>query len=103
MLHLKRPKLFPVLDQLVAQILGAPVSLDASAKVKAQAATNLVIHLRRQGRNNIQALHKIQAQLADDGFERSLVRILDAALWLSHPAAGIGGTKRIFTCGLTEG
>ena len=30
--------------------------------------------------------------------ERSLVRILDAILWLAHPAAGNTGAKRVLAC-----
>lgn len=32
-----------------------------------------------------------------EGYQRSLVRILDAVLWLSHPAAGGPGSRRRFT------
>jgi hypothetical protein len=102
MLHLKRPRLFPVLDQLVAEMVGARISPDAPSDLRAQQATRLVLHLREQGRNNVRVLRGIQAMLAGEKIERSLVRILDAILWLSHPAAGIGGTRRIFECRLAH-
>lgn len=98
MLHLKRPRLFPILDQLVAEMLGMRISPDAPAEVRARQAARLIVHLRAQGRNNIRPLREIQAELAGQAFERSLVRILDAILWLSHPAASIAGVRRIFEC-----
>ncbi len=78
-LHVKRPGLFPVLDSLVLQQLGATESVAPVAIVK---------HLRVEGRRNLDALRAIQAALRP-AHERSLVRILDALLWSSHPAAGI--------------
>jgi hypothetical protein len=102
LLHLKRPRLFPVLDALVAQLLGQP-NVPEDPDIRADQAVRLVLHLRREGRRNRTALQAIQTQLAVDGYERSLVRILDAALWLSHPAAGGPAATRRFTVELMPG
>lgn len=85
-LHLKRPRLFPVLDSLVVDLIGGLAYLQRPAK--------LLLHLREQGRANLTALTAIQAELAaqEQPLERSLVRILDALLWSSHPTAGIAAT-----------
>jgi len=95
MLHLKRPRLFPVIDQLVAQMLGAQIS---EADVRARQAARLVLHLRGQGRNNIDPLRRIQRRLAGQKVERSLVRILDASLWSSHPAVSFHSVHRVLAC-----
>ena len=85
-LHLKRPRLFPVLDSLVIDLIGGLANVAHPAQ--------LLLHLRQQGRANLETLLAIQAELAarDQPLERSLVRILDALLWSSHPAAGIAAT-----------
>lgn len=85
-LHLKRPRLFPVLDSLVVDLIGGLAYVARPAR--------LLLHLREQGRSNLETLLAIQAELAarDQPLERSLVRILDALLWSSHPAAGIAAT-----------
>lgn len=79
-LHLKRPRLFPVLDSLVLNNLGVTDSV---------APIQIVDHLRHEGRRNLDALSAIQVALRPD-YERTLVRVLDALLWASHPAAGLG-------------
>jgi hypothetical protein len=99
MLHLNRPQLFPVLDLLVSEMLGARIP-EATPDVRAGQAVRLALHLRAEGRNNLEPLRTIRVRLAEKGIERSLVRILDAILWLSHPGAGIGGTVRAFECRL---
>ena len=78
-LHLKRPAMFPVLDSLVLQQLGATESVPAMRVVE---------HLRAEGARNLAALRAVQAAIAPR--RRSLVRILDILLWASHPAAGLG-------------
>jgi hypothetical protein len=98
MLHLKRPRLFPILDELVLQLLGAGISPDAPPEARARRAAVVVLHLRREGLKNSEALRAISASLGESGCDRSLVRILDAVLWLSHPAAG--GVRRVFECRL---
>lgn len=76
-LHLKRWRLVPVLDSLVAIQVGA----------RSSASTiDLVEHLRTQGRANLEALGSVQSYLGDRGIDRSFVRILDALIWTSHPA-----------------
>ena len=82
-LHLKRPRLFPVLDSLVVDLIGGPAYVKRPAE--------LLLHLRDQGRANLTSLTAIKAELAsqEQPFERSLVRILDALLWSSQPTAGI--------------
>ena len=88
MLHLKRPRLFPVLDSFVAQMLGGTIADDAPVAVRGARATELTTHVRREGRRNLVVLSELQRRLEQEKIGRSLVRILDAALWLSHPAAG---------------
>jgi hypothetical protein len=85
-LHLKRPRLFPVLDSLVVDLIGGLAYVPRPAR--------LLLHLRQQGRANLATLTAIKAELAaqDQPLERSLVRILDALLWSSHPTAGIAAT-----------
>jgi hypothetical protein len=96
LLHLKRPRLFPVLDAFVAQLLGRP-NVPDSPVLRAEQAARLVVHLRHEGRRNADVLAVLQERLAAKGYERSLVRVLDAALWLAHPAAGGPGARRRFT------
>jgi hypothetical protein len=78
-LHLKRPRLFPVLDSLVLEQLGAV----------GRTPLELLVHLRHQGQANIDALSAAQHALAKRGIDRPLVRILDALLWMTHPGAGL--------------
>jgi hypothetical protein len=95
MLHLKRPRLFPIIDRLVAEMLGFAARSSATPERRAQEGQLFVAHLRTEGRRNIDELRAIQGQLESAGVSRSLARILDAALWSSHPAASAPG-KRIF-------
>jgi hypothetical protein len=97
MLHLKRPRLFPVLDDLVAQMLGVNYSDDATPEQRVVVAHRLILHLREQARANIVQLQAIQQALAAEGINRPLVRILDAILWFSHPATGVAGAPRRLT------
>jgi hypothetical protein len=83
-LHLKRPMMFPVLDSLVLQQLGAT---DAVAPMK------VVEHLRLEGIRNLSELRQIQSHVSPH-FHRSLVRILDILLWATHPAAGLSPGMR---------
>jgi hypothetical protein len=92
LLHLKRPRLFPLLDEYVAVMLGR--SVPATPERKLDTAIELVLHLRREGRRNLEPLTRIQAALAGDS-RRSLVRILDAVIWFSHPAAHLRGVERV--------
>lgn len=78
-LHLKRPQVFPVLDSLVLEQIGAT----------SQSVEAMLDHLRSVGRENLAILKKVQTQLGDQGVKRTLVRIMDGLLWASHPDAGL--------------
>lgn len=78
--YLKRPALFPILDRLIGEQVGWTPGIPA---------ITLIEHLRQEGRENLKVLSATQSHLADLGIERSLVRILDVLLWVSHPAAGL--------------
>lgn len=93
-LHLKRPRLFPVLDDFVAVMLGVNMPDDAPAERRIEIASRLMFHLRAQGRANLEQLQTIQALLSAEGTDRPLVRILDAIVWFSHPAAGVPNATR---------
>jgi hypothetical protein len=94
-LHLKRPRLFPVLDDLVSVMLG--VNMTDDAKQRVTKAVELLLHLRVQGRANIRQLRGIQTALTAGGINRPLVRIRDAIVWFSHPAAGVPNAVREIT------
>jgi hypothetical protein len=79
-LHLKRPRLFPVLDSLVLQQLGVTESIDP---------LTVIDHLRLEGRRNASELEVIRDVTAKAGYDRPLLRLLDVLLWSSHPAAGL--------------
>lgn len=97
LLHLKRPGLFPILDSFVVELLGGRVPVGAEASGRARDAAELVLHLRREGRANIRPLREIQRRLGQRGTDVPLIRILDAVLWSSHPAAGgIATRRRVF-------
>jgi hypothetical protein len=93
-LHLKRPKVFPVLDELVVQVMGVNLPDDPTREKRIDMAQRVTAAIRREGRANIAALRAIQGQLPADGPKLSLVRILDICLWFSHPAAGVRGVAR---------
>jgi hypothetical protein len=80
-LHLKRPRLFPVLDSLVIQQLGG----------LGREHIELLGHVRSVGRANGESLASIEASLRASDIRRTKVRILDAMLWSSHPSAGLAG------------
>jgi hypothetical protein len=92
LLHLKRPRLFPMLDRFVAELLGAAPAEAPAARV--DTALGLMRLLRVEGRKNLGPLRAVQDELAANGTTQSLVRILDAILWLAHPAAGVQGARR---------
>jgi hypothetical protein len=81
-LHFKRPSLFPVLDLLVVQQLGGV----------GQRPMRLLLHLRAEAQRNRLALEQIQTELEEAHIARTLIRILDALIWSSHPGAGIALT-----------
>jgi hypothetical protein len=85
-LHIKRPRMFPVLDSVVVQQVGASVSDDISSWVRAMEI------VRKIGRSNIAELRQVRSYLQERGIEdRPLVRILDALLWVSSPGSGMFG------------
>nr|WP_040668209.1 DUF6308 family protein [Nitrolancea hollandica] len=80
-LHAKRPRLIPVCDSYVVQMLGG------SPEPGPDKAASIIAHLRDQGRANLEVLQAIQRYLASLGIQRTLVRIMDALIWVSHPGA----------------
>jgi hypothetical protein len=94
-LHLKRPRAFAVLDELVIEMMGLPVPTDVDARVRA--AQQITTALRREGRRNIDALRRIQDATATEHTRLTLIRLLDIALWFAHPAASVGGALREIT------
>jgi Family of unknown function (DUF6308) len=102
LLHLKRPRLFPMLDRLLVELLGPRARGGPEADGPAGDATDLVLHLRAEGRANLQQLKEIQRLLRGNGTDVPLVRILDAVLWASHPAAGSISTRtRVLSASLS--
>jgi len=99
-LHLKRPRLFPVLDELVVEVMGVNLPGDAKPEGRIEVAARVTDAIRREGRRNIKALRRIQDELNNDGVQLSLVRILDITLWFSHTAAGVPGALREISIGL---
>jgi hypothetical protein len=94
LLYLKRPRLFPMLDRLVAELLGAGAPDDPRAAQRVETAVALTRLLRSEGRRNLEPLRGIRDALSADGTHRSLIRLLDAILWSAHPAAGAGRSRR---------
>jgi hypothetical protein len=94
LLHLKRPRLFPMLDRLVAEMLGVGLANDPNDEQRVTTALRLVRTIRVEGRRNLEPLGNIRAELAREGTPRSLIRIFDAILWFAHPAAGVTGARR---------
>lgn len=74
-LHLKRPRLFPVLDDLVAVMLGVNMPGDAPSARRITIAVDLLLHLREQGRANQQQLKTIQSMLSAEAIDRPLASI----------------------------
>jgi hypothetical protein len=81
-LHVKRPRLIPVLDSLVLEQAGAVAGVDQAGWMKA------LERVRAVGRANLAELASIRGHLGERGLpERTPVRILDAILWTSHPGS----------------
>ena len=78
-LHLKRPRLIPVCDDLVAKQVGGANHESQTMKV--------IAHIREQGRANLEQLLAIGTYLESchPPIERTLTRIFDALLWASYP------------------
>jgi Family of unknown function (DUF6308) len=94
LLHLKRPRLIPILDQFVAEVMGITLPASPTVDQRIAIARRLSTAIRREGRRNIGVLQRTQTELAKDGITRPLIRIFDAILWFSHPAASVTGAKR---------
>ena len=83
-LHIKRPRLVPVMDSVVIDQIGARVSVDVATWVAA------IGQVRAVGRSNLNELRAVCDHLREKGIaDRSLVRILDALLWVSSPGSGL--------------
>jgi hypothetical protein len=94
LLHYKRPRLFPVLDSFVAEMFGMNIPDVGKAHERVEAAVRLTSAIRSEGRRNVETLRSIRDLLAQETSQRSLIRIFDAIVWFSHPAAGIKGAPR---------
>ena len=99
LLHLKRPRLVPILDQLVAEMMGVNLPDSPTVKQRVAIGHRLATAIRREGRRNIQVLQRIQAELAKGDIDRPLIRIFDAVLWFAHPAASVPGARRSIAVG----
>ncbi|HEY3548418.1 MAG TPA: DUF6308 family protein [Propionicimonas sp.] len=85
-LHIKRPRLIPVLDSLVLSQVGARYSDDVRSWVAA------LEHVRTVGRRNLDGLSGIRVHLRSQEIgDRSLIRILDSLLWTATPGAALFG------------
>lgn len=102
LLHLKRPQLFPVLDRFVAEMFGLSGADDPRSQQRLEVAVKLTRAIRSEGRQNLGPLRNIRDALAAEGTCRSLVRVFDAIVWFSHPAAGVAGARRMIDVRLRE-
>ncbi len=83
-LHIKRPRLVPVLDSLVIAQIGGRVDDDPASWVDA------IERIGAVGRANLPQLHQIREHLSRVGLpNRTLVRVLDALLWTSNPGSNL--------------
>jgi antitoxin (DNA-binding transcriptional repressor) of toxin-antitoxin stability system len=89
LLHLKRPRLVPVIDSFVARAMGAPLSAEASAAVRVGQARRILEHFRVAAGHARPQLERVDAHLRTAGIERSLLRILDALIWCSEAEAWV--------------
>ena len=83
-LHMKRPRLVPILDRLVVETVGGSNDWKSPTPTAA-----LVDHLRLVATDNAAALQDIQARLTGLAFQPTKVRILDAILWTAHPQSSL--------------
>jgi hypothetical protein len=89
MLHLKRPRLIPLMDAFVVEQLGLRVPAQATPAVQAGCAGRAITHLAGQARSNRAALLDLQRELSREGIERSAIRLIDILVWSAHPAASL--------------
>lgn len=78
-LHLKRPRLFPVLDSLVVDQIGG----------QWRSPKELLGHMRQVARDNRSALTEIRRLLDEAEIARTPARILDVLLWSTHPRSSL--------------
>jgi hypothetical protein len=88
-LHLKRPRLVPVVDSFVARALGGRLSVDGPAERRVAQTRVILEHMRAAGQQVFPQLEEVDAHLRSVGIERSLVRILDALVWCSEAEAWV--------------
>ena len=82
-LHMKRPRLVPIMDSLVVPPIGGrtdefPTPIGV-----------VVSQVRAVARANAQGLEAIAVGLRDLPFTLALARILDAVLWTAHPRSSL--------------
>jgi hypothetical protein len=83
-MHLKRPKLIPILDGNVLGILGLHLADDAPLPEQVAMGLEAAALIRREGRRNRGGLAEIEALLADANRIRPPARILDGLLWRAY-------------------
>ena len=92
-LGLKRPRLVPLCDSYVLELLGVAVPTERERRPRRPERLIAAIQLlRAQGQANLETLQAIQRRLACADYERTLARILDALLWSVHPASDYSHT-----------
>jgi hypothetical protein len=86
-LHLKRPRLFPVLDSLVLETLRAPIPSYLVAASRLERTLAVISHVRSEARRLQTELEAVQTYLGSRNpvIERPLARILDGLLWTANP------------------
>ena len=67
LLHYKRPRLFPVLDRFVAEMLGMNLPDAAGSDNRVELAFMLTETIRLEGRRNLHPLNAIRDRLAAEG------------------------------------
>lgn len=82
-LHMKRPRLVPILDGLVIETVGG------RNDDRPTPTAEVVDQLRLVARENAAALEDIQGRLTGLAFSPTKVRILDAVLWTAHPKSSL--------------
>src|SRR5437879_5330039 len=78
LLHIKRPALVPICDSYVLSLMGIP-------NVGADSGVALVEHLRSVRNELLPALLECQVRLRQQGFDRTLARIIDSLIWSAYP------------------
>lgn len=89
LLHLKRPRLVPVIDSFVAKALGARLNDGGPAAMRVAQTRVIFAHMRAAGVQVRPQLEQIDEHLRSAGIERSLVRILDCLVWCSQADAWV--------------